>query len=81
MLNEEITESEEKPIEETLSFDEPDFKFVPKETHEWRQRGYYLVCVSCECQHAVFIGPSKIMVGVDEKGTPKFKTRQKLGMA
>ena len=74
-------EENEEPIEETLNFDTPTYKFVPKETHEWRQRGYYCVCVSCELQHAIFIGPDKIMVGVDEKGTPKFKTRKELNMA
>jgi hypothetical protein len=77
----EETSTEEKPIEEILDFDKPDFKFVPKETHEWRQKGYYLVCVACELQHAVWIGAEKIMVGTNEKGTPLFKTRKELGMA
>lgn len=74
-------EETEEPIEETLDFNKPDFTFVPKETHEWRQRGYYVVCVSCECQHAVFIGPDKVMVGKDKEGNPVLKTRKELGMA
>lgn len=74
-------EENEEPIQETLDFNSPSFTFVPKETHEWRQKGYYLVCVSCELQHAVFIGPDKIMVGVDEKGSPIIKSRKELGMA
>ena len=74
-------EENEKPIEETLDFTRPSFEFVPKETHEWRQRGFYLVCVSCELPHAVFIGPDKIMVGVEENGTPVIKKRKDIGMA
>ena len=68
MPNEEEVNSEEKPIEEILNFDKPDFTFVPKETHEWRQRGPYCVCLSCELSHAVFIGMDKIMIGQNEKG-------------
>jgi len=80
-LIQEENEESKKPIEESLNFDKPDYTFVPKETHEWRQRGYYLVCVSCEIQHAVWIGSEKIMVGVDEKGSPILKKRKDLGMA
>jgi len=79
MENEE--NKEEQPIEEILDFNKPDFTFVPKEIHEWRQKGYYIVCMSCELQHAAFIGPDKIMVGVDEKGQPILKKRKELGMA
>lgn len=80
MENEDIKQ-ENQPIEETVDFTKPSFTFVPKETHEWRQRGYYLICVTCECQHAVFIGPDKIMVGIDKEGNPTLKSRKELGMA
>jgi len=51
------------------------YKFIPKGHHEWRQQGFYLVCKSCELQHAVFIGTDKIMVGEDKEGRPILKKR------
>lgn len=42
--------------------------------HEWRQQGYHLVCHSCELDHAIYIGPGKELVGLDENG-PVFKKR------
>ncbi len=76
----EVKETQEKELEEILNFDKPDFVFSPKGRHEWRQRGYYLVCVSCEIQHAIWIGPDKIMVGEDKEGKPLLKTREELKM-
>ena len=61
--------------EEVLDFNSPDFTFVPKGSHDWRQQGPYLVCKSCELQHAVWVGTDKIMVGIDKKGQPIFKDR------
>ena len=84
MLKKFVNENEEKKeeqIEEVLDFNKPDFSFVPAPNHEWRQKGPYLVCYSCEIQHAVWIGMDKIMVGVDEKGFPILKTRKELKMA
>ena len=78
MKNEEI---EEEPIQENIDFNKPDYKYTPPPNHEWRQKGYYLVCYSCEIQHAVWIGPDKIMVGINEKGSPILKTRKELNMA
>ena len=63
-------------IVEKLNFEKPDFVFLPKGKHTWRQRGYYLVCVSCELQHAVFIGKDLIMVGEDKNGEPILKKRK-----
>ena len=51
------------------------FRFVPKGRHTWRQQGYYLVCKSCDLQHARYIGPNKIMVGEDKKGRPILEKR------
>lgn len=51
------------------------YKFLPKGRHTWRQQGFYLVCKSCELQHAVYIGPKKIMVGEDQEGRPILKDR------
>lgn len=64
--------SEDEPQEETLDFTKPDYQFIPKGNHEWRQRGPYLVCVSCELQHAVYIGMEKRLVGFDQ-GRPIIK--------
>jgi hypothetical protein len=69
--NQEINE------EETIDFLKPIYTFTPG-NHLYRQQGYYLVCKGCELQHAVWIGPTKIMVGVDEKGQPILKDRKDL---
>jgi len=78
--NEEVKE-EIKPIIEEANFDKPDYIFIPKGNHVWRQEGYYLVCSSCDLIHATFIGPNKVMVGMDEKNNPILKTRKELGIA
>ena len=44
------------------------YTFKPQGHHEYRQHGPYLVCKSCEIQHAIWIGIDKILVGFDEKG-------------
>jgi len=72
--NEEI--QEQQGDSEVLNFDNPVYSFIPRGYHEWRQQGYYLVCKSCELQHAVWIGKDKIMIGVDETGKPILKKRK-----
>jgi hypothetical protein len=66
---------EEKPESELLNFDKPDFKFIPKANCQFSQQGPYLICYSCELQHAVWVGMKKIMVGIDDKGQPILKDR------
>lgn len=66
--------------EERVDFTKPDFSFVPKGNHDYKQRGYYLVCKSCELEHGIYIGADKIMVGIAEDGKPLLKTRRELGM-
>jgi hypothetical protein len=76
------TQDEEEKIEqiaEELDFNKPDYIFLPKGNHIYKQSGYYLICQSCDLGHAVFIGKDKIMVGESE-GQPIIKTRQELGM-
>lgn len=75
----EANETEER--KEILDFTKPDFSFIPQGFHKYKQVGYYLVCTSCEIQHAIWVGPHKILVGVDEKGAPVLKTRKELGIA
>jgi len=69
------TQEEIKGEEEVLDFTKPSFTFKPSGYHSYCQQGYYLVCKSCEIQHAVWIGVEKIMVGVTEKGEPILKKR------
>jgi hypothetical protein len=66
---------ENKNEEETLNFDNPTFKFTPKEFHDWRQQGPFMVCKSCEIEHAATIGMDKILVGFDKEGKPIIKKR------
>ncbi len=70
---------DEKEIGETLDFSRPDYVFMPKGVHVYRQQGFYLICQSCELSHAVFIGSDKIMVG-EKDGQPILKKRKEVGM-
>lgn len=74
------TNEEEKPIIEEKDWSKPDYVFLPKGNHLYRQEGYYLVCTSCDLMHAVYIGKDRIMVGEDG-GQPILKTRKELGIA
>lgn len=62
-------------LNEQLDFDNPSFVFRPNEQHAWRQQGPYLVCKSCEVQHATYVGMNKILVGLEEDGTPILERR------
>lgn len=78
--NEEIEEVKDDSENEVLDFNKPDFVFLPKANHGWRQKGPYLCCLSCEIEHAIWIGTEKMLVGLREDGTPILKTRKELGM-
>jgi len=77
---EQKNEEEIEEIKEELDFNKPDYIFLPKGIHNYRQEGFYLVCRGCELVHAVFIGKDKIMVGVDKEGQPILKKRKEIGM-
>ena len=79
MQKDQPKDEEVKEVVEELDFNKPDYTFIPKGVHIWRQFGYYLVCHSCDLTHAVFIGKDRIMVGEDG-GQPVLKTRKELGM-
>lgn len=81
MQNDKKNEETEKidEIQEELDFNKPDFTFIPKGVHEWRQEGYFLVCRSCELVHATFLGPDKVIVG-EKNGKPIIKKRKEIGM-
>jgi hypothetical protein len=70
-----------EPETEALDFSKPDFSFTPREYHDWRQSGPYLVCKGCELEHGIFIGVEKILTGVTDKGLPILKSRKELGMS
>lgn len=80
--DEQKTSNGEEKIEqitEEYNFNNPDFTFLPKGSHAYRQEGYYLVCRSCDLTHAVYIGQNNIMVGQDKDG-PIIKKRKEVGM-
>lgn len=68
--------NDDEPINEQLDFTKPDFVFEPNQYHEWRQQGYYLVCKSCDIEHAVWIGKERLMIGMNDQGQPIFKKRE-----
>lgn len=78
--NEDHEETQDEGSQERIDFTKPDFIFKPLGHHSYRQSGPYLVCKSCEVQHAIWIGMDKIMVGVDEKGEAILKKRIDIGM-
>lgn len=61
--------------EQGYDFDNPEFVFTPKGIHQWKQEGPYVICRSCEIEHAIWIGIDKVMVGIDEDGKPILKPR------
>ena len=58
---------------EVLDFTKPHYSFKPNGHHSYRQMGPYLVCKSCEIQHAVWVGVDKILVGFDQEDKPILK--------
>lgn len=73
-----LTDKEESLInnrEEGFDFDNPSFTFTPSGFHTWRQEGPYVVCRSCEVEHAMWVGMDKIMVGLSDDGKPILKPR------
>jgi hypothetical protein len=67
----ELEENEEiKGDEETLDFSKPSFTFKPIGHHAYKQNGPYLICKSCEIQHATWVGIDKVLVGFNEKNEP-----------
>ena len=67
--------NEEEILSEELDFTKPDFQFIPKGSHQWRQQGPYLVCRSCELEHATYIGMEYIMTGLGGDGLPILERR------
>jgi hypothetical protein len=64
-----------KSEEKAYDFDNPEFVFTPKGVHNWKQEGPYIVCRSCEIEHAIYVGMEKMMVGIDDEGRPILKSR------
>lgn len=65
-----MKEHDEEQESEVHDFNKPDFEFIPKGAHAWRQQGPYCMCKSCDLEHGVYIGVKKIMVGIGENGLP-----------
>lgn len=66
---------EEEVIQEEGEVLRKEYEFIPSALCKYKQRGPYLVCMSCEIQHATWIGMEKIMVGEDKEGKPIVKSR------
>ena len=64
-----------KSEEKAYDFDKPEFVFTPKGVHNWKQEGIYVICRSCEIEHALYIGPNKIMIGLKDDGQPNLVDR------
>lgn len=78
-MNEHDDETKENEAEgETLDFTRPSYVFEPKEYHQWIQRGPYLVCQSCEIEHASFVGMEVLLIGLDSEGKPILKKRSEV---
>ena len=43
--------------------------------HDWKLKGGFLCCDSCEFPHRSFIGNDKVMTGIDEQGSPILKDK------
>jgi len=69
------SDEENEAEQEVGDFNKPDYKFEPKEHHDWRQQGPYLVCKSCEIEHATYIGMEHLMVGINDQGQPILNNR------
>jgi hypothetical protein len=67
-------ETTEEEIEDAGEVLEKTYEFTSANCR-YKQRGIYLVCMSCELQHAEYIGINRIMVGEDERGRPILKKR------
>ena len=81
MLRRRVNDQETQEVNEeveTLNFEKPSFSFIPKGFHTYKQQGFYLVCNSCDIQHATWIGSEKLMVGIQEDGQPILKDRNSL---
>jgi hypothetical protein len=76
MQNEESPNQHEQEEEGELL--QKAYEFIPNGLCQYKQRGPYLVCTSCELQHAQYIGMDRIMVGEDEDGKPILKERSKV---
>lgn len=75
--------SQDKQIEsfeEVKDFNNPDFEFIPKSQHKWVQQGPYLICRSCDLQHAVPIGMERVLMGFKDNGDPIIKKRSEVGL-
>lgn len=46
-----------------------------KAVHEWRQRGVWVYCKSCEHEHGFHVGTKKMLVGISDDGKPKLIDR------
>jgi hypothetical protein len=44
-----------------------------KARHEWRQKGGWIVCRTCDFEHGFRVKSNQRLVGIDEEGKPIIK--------
>jgi len=76
-MNKPNPQNEEEKINDPGEVMQKVFEFTPQGLCKYRQQGPYLICVSCEVQHATYIGMDRLMIGEDEMGHPILKNRGK----
>ena len=70
-----MNEEEIPPVEAEGEVLQEQYKFVASGC-QWRQRGSFIVCVSCELQHAHHVGMQVLLTGMDEEGKPVLVDRE-----
>lgn len=78
------TESEQIDFEQVFGITTEQIEEIRKDakekakraTHRWRQKGYWLVCTTCENNHAIWI-KGKEMIGENADGTPVIRELKK----
>lgn len=65
ITQEQLEEIREKAIEE-----------AKKKKHNWKQKGTFIVCSTCDFRHGFYIPPNKMMVGINKEGMPIIKDKR-----
>lgn len=75
-----LEEQQEQSQSEKGDFSEIDVEALIRQAkaeatgHTWRQRGPWLICISCSKKHASWLGMKKELVGINEEGKPIVRT-------
>lgn len=70
MQKKQFKTEEEKPLFEEVIEQHQLSEPTVGNKHEWRQRGPYIECSSCESPHGFYIGINRKLKGLNEEGKP-----------